>query len=644
MRKLFSITLLPICVAAICSQAAAQGIPKDFRQLADSLIGARPADYSAYAETLGPYSRDTLLMQYFVREAEMKAFTPAAIYGYTQLGLHYQNLSQNDRALDYLAVALEKATESNNLELRIVTLNRLGMAYRKMEAIKSALDYHQEALSLAETVAEPGEFVLTERNTAINGIGNIYRLLEQYGLAIEYFQRSLENDQALGNLQGQVTNNQNIAECLEALGDLTGAMEYYQDALRVNETLGSDRSDVITQYGMAHVLAHEEEASEALGILEAILPKARSLGDPELLANVYVQLGWVLSNLERYQEARGYLLNGLRISEELNLPSNMDSANRYLHDIETARGNYQAALDYYKASVDARRMISNDLNRRYVYEMISKSEVDKRKDQIEILSKENEIVKLRLRRNRTTLLVGALMLVLITLILYILYRQYQLNSEKKVLTLEQAMLRSQMNPHFLFNSLNSIKLYIINNEQKNAVHYLNKFSKLVRKILEASSLKEIPLEEELETVELYMNIENIRFNNEIDFAVEMDPEINPGLVKIPSLILQPFLENAIWHGLSSKEGEKRIRILIRQEDSGYITLVIRDNGIGRAEAEKYKQRRVLKRKSVGIDITRERLANFSRDYQYNYTIDIRDLFEADGKPAGTEVVLKIPTI
>ena len=644
MRKHLFKTLLHICIAAICTQAAAQGIPKDFRQLADSLIRARPANYSAYKTALGPYSQDTLLMQYFVREAEIAAFTPGAIYGYTQLGLHFQNLSQNDRALDYLAVALEKATESNNRELRIVALNRLGMAYRKMEAIKSALDYHQEALSLSESIADPGDFVLRERNTAINGIGNIYRMLEQYGLAIEYFQRSLENDQALGNLEGQVANYQNIAECLEALGDLTGAMSYYEDALRVNKSLGSDRSDVITRYGMAHVLAHEEKAAEALEILEAILPKARSMRDPELLANVYVQLGWVLSRLKRYDEARGYLLNGLRISEELNLPSNMDSANRYLHDMEMALGNYQAAIEFYKASVAARRMISNDLNRRYVYEMISKSEVDKRKDQIEILSKENEIVKLRLRRNRTTLLVGALMLVLITLILYILYRQYQLNSEKKVLTLEQAMLRSQMNPHFLFNSLNSIKLYIINNEQKNAVHYLNKFSKLVRKILEASSLKEIPLAEELETVELYMNIENIRFNNEIDFAVEMDPEINPSLVKIPSLILQPFLENAIWHGLSSMEGEKRIRILIRQDESGYITLVIRDNGIGRAEADKLKQRRVLKRKSVGIDITRERLANFSRDYQYNYTIEIRDLFDADGKSAGTEVILKIPTI
>src|SRR5690606_3958204 len=134
----------------------------------------------------------------------------------------------------------------------------------------------------------------------------------------------------------------------------------------------------------------------------------------------------------------------------------------------------------------------------------------------------------------------------------ILYRQYQSKNEKRVLTLEQKMLRSQMNPHFLFNSLNSIKLYIINNEQKNAVHYLNKFSKLIRKILEASSQREISLAEELETVELYMNIENIRFSNEIDFRIDVDKDIFIDNIKIPSLTLQPFLENSLWHGLSPK--------------------------------------------------------------------------------------------
>ena len=241
-------------------------------------------------------------------------------------------------------------------------------------------------------------------------------------------------------------------------------------------------------------------------------------------------------------------------------------------------------------------------------------------------------------------MVSALLLALFTLFLYILYRQFQLKSEKKMLTLEQSMLRSQMNPHFLFNSLNSIKLYIINNEKKNAVHYLNKFSKLVRKILEASSLKEIPLAEELETVDLYMNIENIRFSNEIRFEIKVDDEIDTHLVKIPSLILQPFLENALWHGLSSKEGEKKIDLQVSRGKNGFINISITDNGVGRAVAEKLKESKVLKRKSVGIDITKERLANFSKDFQNNFEVEIVDLFDNNGKASGTRVILHIPTI
>ena len=201
-----------------------------------------------------------------------------------------------------------------------------------------------------------------------------------------------------------------------------------------------------------------------------------------------------------------------------------------------------------------------------------------------------------------------------------------------------------MNPHFLFNSLNSIKLYIINNEKKNAVYYLNKFSKLVRKILEASSLKEISLSEELETIELYMNIENIRFSNEIKFKIEIEEGIDTELIKIPSLILQPFLENAIWHGLSSKEGDKSIWIEVKKENDYFTAISIYDNGIGRAAAEVIKENKVLKRKSIGIDITKERLANFSKDYENSFDFKMVDLFNDNNKPNGTKVTIHIPTI
>lgn len=176
------------------------------------------------------------------------------------------------------------------------------------------------------------------------------------------------------------------------------------------------------------------------------------------------------------------------------------------------------------------------------------------------------------------------------------------------------------------------------------VHYLNKFSKLVRKILDASSQREISLAEELETVELYMNIENIRFSNEINFKVNIHDNIDVHVVKIPSLILQPFLENALWHGLSSKEGEKNITLDINKGANGFIKIAITDDGVGRDAAEKIKNSKVLKRKSVGIDITKERLANFSKDYENSFQVEIIDIYDKDNKPSGTKIMLYIPTI
>jgi len=212
------------------------------------------------------------------------------------------------------------------------------------------------------------------------------------------------------------------------------------------------------------------------------------------------------------------------------------------------------------------------------------------------------------------------------------------------MSLEQNMLRSQMNPHFLFNSLNSIKLYIINNDKKNAVHYLNKFSKLVRRILDGSSLKETSLAEELETAELYLNIENIRFPEGIDYAIAIQDDIDPERIKIPSLVLQPFLENAIWHGLSTKQGEKKLRLDVLRKDDNHMLIRIVDNGVGRSASEKIRESRVLKRKSVGIDNTKERLANFAKGFQNGFDVEIIDLYDNQGSARGTKVVLEIPTV
>ena len=218
----------------------------------------------------------------------------------------------------------------------------------------------------------------------------------------------------------------------------------------------------------------------------------------------------------------------------------------------------------------------------------------------------------------------------------------QIQFKQEISDLRLKALRSQMNPHFIFNTLNSIKLYIINNEKENAVYYLNKFAKLIRKILEASMTNEISLQEELETSSLYMNIENIRFSNAIQFEISVEPHISTSQIKVPSLILQPFIENALWHGLSSKEGEKKIAIIIKSINDNFVRICIEDNGIGRVASKKINDQKLTKGKSFGIAITKERLSDFSKSYSKDFKIAIEDILAKNATIAGTKVIIDVP--
>ncbi len=636
-----------LIIAFLCLhfQGFSQLVPDSFKKTVDSLISAAPDGYANIHSVLRSSRRDTVLMRYFAVAATESNYPDGQAYALNELGRDYRNHSLFKEAIALHQKALEIAEANDDLEFKVTSLNYLGVVYRRTSSIRTAMDYNQKALELAESVENPSRSIKRMINVSVNCIGNLYQMLNQYDRAIEYFETSLRLETELGNQLGQAINHQNIGECKEELGDWAGALADYRTSLAFNEKIDNDMGRVLCNNAIAQIYIKENKPLEAIELLEYALPKAQKLDDPFLIASVFNKLGWAKFLLKQYDEAEQNMLQGLKTAEKKNLNLEASQANNLLAQLNTERGNYEKALNYTTKARALEEQILNASTVRYVNDVIFRYDSQKKSNEIQVLAKQNEIVRLNLRKKNTTLLISAIVLALLAGIFYILYRQYQLKNEKKVLTLEQSMLRSQMNPHFLFNSLNSIKLYIINNEQKNAVHYLNKFSKLVRKILEASSLREIPLAEELETVELYMNIENIRFSNEIDFKIKISDDIDPHTVKIPSLILQPFLENALWHGLSSKTGEKKILLNVRKaSDENYIHISITDNGIGRIASEEIKQSKVLKRKSVGIDITKERLTNFSRDYLNSFNLQILDLYKDDGTPEGTKVLLHIPTV
>lgn len=224
-----------------------------------------------------------------------------------------------------------------------------------------------------------------------------------------------------------------------------------------------------------------------------------------------------------------------------------------------------------------------------------------------------------------------------------LIARYFLNQEKeksilkqRVKDVEMQTLRSQMNPHFLFNSLNSINSFIIQQKSREASIYLNTFSKLMRSILDNSRQESISLEKEIETLEMYMKLEMARLENSFDYEIEIDHNLDAGFVQVPPLILQPFVENAIWHGLNNKKENGNVHIKIMQISEALLSIKITDNGIGRKASAELKKEQI-KHKSYGIEITKERLELLNPANQ----IIITDLEDENGNAVGTMVELKI---
>jgi len=212
-----------------------------------------------------------------------------------------------------------------------------------------------------------------------------------------------------------------------------------------------------------------------------------------------------------------------------------------------------------------------------------------------------------------------------------------LAANKKIGELKLMALRSVMNPHFIFNALNSIQFFIAKNDRLNAINYLSTFSKLIRGILTNSVKNKIRLADEIELLQHYVNLELVRFEDKFVCVFEVSPDLDLDNIEIPSLLIQPYVENAILHGLYNKSGKGRLSIRVR-DDRDQVLFEIEDDGIGREAARKLRQQNFPQHKSMGTVLTEERLKLINEDDEAAY--QVVDLFE-DGKAAGTLVKIWI---
>ena len=617
-------------------------ISPNFYFQVEQILKERPKAYSELEEQFKNDMEDSLKMRILEQKSKEAKFIEGESFALCNLGILFRDKSLYNQAIAFHQNAYNLALSIQNIEMQIINLNMLGVVSRRTDDVKKAFDYHQQALSLAESQNTITKSIKQSIAVSYNSLGNVYLAVKDPDLAIQNFNKSLSLEKEIGNDLGLAMNYHNIGYAYEDKGEIDAALFNYHTSLEFNEKINSLEGKVICNNSIAQIYLKRGNAEEAIKILDNNLDLSIKNGDLYYITSTYIGLGWAQYELNKFDKSEFNLKKALEIAEGIKKPSFIAIANYHLSELYKKKGDYKKALESYLISDKINHSISGDKNKQYVNTLKIQYETEKLNSENQQIEQELALSELKLKESRRNQLVALFGLMILAGVFFIFNRQRRLKNEKKIITLEQDMLRSQMNPHFIFNSLNSIKLYIINNEKENAVYYLNKFSKLIRKILLASKEKEITLAEELETMELYMNIENIRFSNEINYITKISPEIDLQAIKVPSLILQPFLENALWHGLSSKKENKTINLDITNENGNFIKISITDNGIGRIEAQKIKNSKSLNRKSLGLAITTERLANFYKDYKSEYSVEIKDLYDENNNAIGTKVIITIP--
>lgn len=217
-----------------------------------------------------------------------------------------------------------------------------------------------------------------------------------------------------------------------------------------------------------------------------------------------------------------------------------------------------------------------------------------------------------------------------------------LQIKQKQAEIEMKALRAQMNPHFIFNSLNSINKYILKSDHITASRYLTRFAKLIRLILDNSDSKEVALSDELEALNLYIEMESMRFTNKFTYSIVVDDNVSADTLQVPPLIIQPYVENAIWHGLLHKAADGKLLVSVKKTNENMIQCTIEDNGVGRNKAMELKSKSANSNKSLGMKLTEERLNMLNQNTSLNASIEIIDLYDDQGQGAGTKVIVTIP--
>jgi hypothetical protein len=584
------------------------------------------------------------------------------------LGRAYYEMSNVEHAIDNYKQAIYYYHKAGNNKMELEVTTALVWMYTGGIEDETAIDYADRCLKLAEKLVPVKAWDYELVQWSFINMSDLYKAAGDYETALDYIKQSDE----YGKAHSAMKMDGNLCELYYLVGKYDSAIHYWQNWKKdYNTYYFGYKAYGNTLLGKIYLKTGDYNKAIDMFNLSLDLFKKDSKYNRPLafgLIKPLLFMGEAYAAKGNYKNAFVYTRQSLDYAQEKNdkpeLVQGYELLSRIYHQLGNNDSAYSSLLQYI-------RLKDSVQNKQFLWRLNNykkAAEDEKKQSQILLLNKDNKLKDAQLKQAaliRNTLFAGLFGFILIALFILrslLLKRKneklkrdqlenemklQQLENEKKhaelqqqAVELEMQALRAQMNPHFIFNCLSSINRIILKNESKIASDYLTRFSRLIRMVLINSQKEMIPLEDELQMLRLYLDMERLRFKDSFDYVISFTNAIDAGAILVPPLLLQPFCENAIWHGLMQKEGHGNLSIDLSMH-SNILQCVICDDGIGRDKAAELKSKSAEKEKSMGLKITTQRLAllNQSKNVQTFYAIE--DLTDENKNTIGTKVILKI---
>ncbi len=598
------------------------------------------------------------LYQQSIEKAQEIGYLRGEIKGLHAIGISHGMAGEYPESLGYMRQSLALATENQMFEEMAFNYGTLGIVYKRIGDYATSQEYYLRVLKLRDSLQLDTDGANRNMAATYINLGNLYDLMDQQDKAIESYEKAIgvAPDRERAAYQQSVLRNLAVMDMENkdyeaALDKLLRSATYLETQEQVDEV---NLSTIYSNIGNCYLNLGQWKAAD--NYLKKALQLAKKLDLKHEISLIFQNLAELRLREKRYPEAIDYSNKNIQSLEGL---TGVFNRRKEAHDmafqIYNSSGNLSKAIYHLNQTMAYKDSLLNETKVREIQNLQVQHEVYLKDQEIKENELQLELLNTRVSLNNKRLAylgIIAFLLLFSAGLLYFRFRakkranallknKTELISEQKQviedmnLRMEKQMLRAQMNPHFIFNSLNSIQHLINTDNRVSALKYLTKFSKLLRQVLESSINVNLVLREEIELLKIYLELESLRFDNSFSYSIDIDKKLDVDEHEVPMLLVQPYIENAIIHGLMPKDGPKNLSISFNNKKE-LIECIIEDDGVGLPPKSKKEK---ITKPSRGMSITAQRIAALEK-FSNQELLTIESL--KDGPKNGTRVTILIP--